>query len=89
MDRRNERLLINSIHAETGAPRDKEVSSKIGETIEHFAEFLEANEVVYSARVPRLGGIHFAELRSEDLTAGFQEKRPSSSSPIREQDLAE
>jgi len=52
MDRNNEKLLINSIHAERGAPRDKEVSSKIGETIEQLAEFLGAKEVVYTPRVP-------------------------------------
>ena len=53
MDRRNEKLLINSIHAEPGAPSDKEVSLKIGETIELLAEFLGAKEVVYTARVPK------------------------------------
>jgi len=52
MDRTNEKLLINSIHAERGAPGDKEVSSKIGETIEQFAGFLGAKEVVYPASVP-------------------------------------
>ncbi len=52
LDRQNERLLINSVHAERGAPGDKVVSSKIGETIERLAEFLGAKEVVYTARVP-------------------------------------
>ncbi len=52
MDRENEKLMINSVHAERGAPGDKEVSSKIGETIEQLAEFLGAKEVVYTARVP-------------------------------------
>ncbi|MGH8649897.1 MAG: DNA glycosylase AlkZ-like family protein, partial [Burkholderiales bacterium] len=52
MDRRNEKLLINSVHAERGAPVDKEVSSKIGEAIERLAEFLGAKEVVYTARIP-------------------------------------
>lgn len=53
MDRRNEKLLINSVHAEPGAPNDKEVSLKIGETIGNLAEFLGAKEVVYTARVPK------------------------------------
>lgn len=53
MDRRNEKLLINSVHAERGAPVDEEVSSKIGETIENLAAFLGAKEVVYTARVPK------------------------------------
>ncbi len=52
MDRKNEKLLVNSVHAERGATGDKEVSSKIGETIEQLAEFLGAKEVVYTARVP-------------------------------------
>lgn len=52
MDRENERLLVNSVHAERGAPNDKEVSAKIGETIERLAEFLGADEVVYTGRVP-------------------------------------
>src|SRR5947199_5394900 len=53
MDRVNERLLINSVHAEPGAPGGKEVSLEIRETIEYLAEFLGAKEVVYTARVPR------------------------------------
>src|SRR6059036_2534353 len=42
MDRRHEKLLINSVHAEPGAPAGKEVSSKIGERIDDLAEFLGA-----------------------------------------------
>ena len=53
MDRENERLVINSIYAEPGAPRDKEVALKIRETIENLAEFLGAKEVEYTARVPK------------------------------------
>ena len=53
MDRENERLVINSIHAEPGAPRDKEVALKIRETIENLAEFLGAKEVEYTASVPK------------------------------------
>lgn len=52
MDRVNEKLLIDSIHAERGAPRGKEVASKIEETIAQLAGFLGAKEVAYSARVP-------------------------------------
>ena len=52
MDRENERLVVNSIHAEPGAPKDKEVALKIRETIENLAEFLGAKEVEYTARVP-------------------------------------
>ena len=52
MDRRKEKLLVNSVHAEPAAPTDKEISAKIGETIERLAEFLGAKEVVYAGRVP-------------------------------------
>src|SRR2546422_979082 len=53
MDRENERLLINSVHAEPGAPGGKDVSLEIRETIGHLAEFLGAKEVVYTPRVPK------------------------------------
>jgi uncharacterized protein YcaQ len=52
MDRKKERLLIHSVHAEPGAPGGKEASSAISETIASLAEFLGAKEVTYSARVP-------------------------------------
>lgn len=52
MDRRNEKLLINSVHAERGAPSDREVSMKIGETVERLAEFLGAKAVEYTTHVP-------------------------------------
>src|SRR5207245_1163256 len=52
MDKKNEKLLVNSVHAERGAPGDKEVSSKIGQTIHQLAELLGAREVAYTARVP-------------------------------------
>jgi uncharacterized protein len=52
MDKRNEKLMINSVHAEPGGPTDKEVSTKIAEKIEALAEFLGAKEVVYAGRVP-------------------------------------
>jgi uncharacterized protein len=52
VDREDEKLLVNSLHAERGAPGDMEISLKIGETMEQLAEFLGAKEVVYTARVP-------------------------------------
>ncbi|HII40861.1 MAG TPA: winged helix-turn-helix domain-containing protein [Thermoplasmata archaeon] len=52
MDRKNEKLLINSVHAERGAPAEEDVSSRIGETIERLGAFLGAKEVVYTSRVP-------------------------------------
>ncbi len=53
MDRENEKLMVNSVHEEPGGPRDKEVASKIAETINQLAEFLKAKEVVYAACVPK------------------------------------
>jgi uncharacterized protein YcaQ len=52
MERSKDRLLINSVHAEPGAPSDKEIASKIREKIARLGEFLGAKEVVYTARVP-------------------------------------
>lgn len=52
MDRANERLLVHSVHAEPGAPRGREVSSEVAESIGRLAEFLGAKEIVYTARVP-------------------------------------
>jgi uncharacterized protein YcaQ len=53
MDSENERLLINSVHAERGAPGDRAVSAKIAEKLYQLADFLGAKEVVYAGRVPR------------------------------------
>lgn len=60
MEKDNKRLLINSVHEEAGAPRDKEVASKIGNAIQRLANFLGAKEVVYSSRVPAAwkGALH-------------------------------
>ena len=52
MDREEERLRVNSVHAEPGAPRDEEVALEIGETIRRLAGFLGAKEVEYTTRVP-------------------------------------
>jgi uncharacterized protein YcaQ len=52
MDRKNEKLFVNSVHTERGATGDKEISSKIGQTLQQLAEFLGAKEVAYTTRVP-------------------------------------
>jgi uncharacterized protein YcaQ len=52
MDMENEKLLINSVHAERGAPSDREVAAKIAETLDRLADFLGAKEVVYTTKVP-------------------------------------
>jgi uncharacterized protein YcaQ len=52
MDREHEWLLINSVHAEPAAQATRGLVED-SERIEHLAEFLEAKEVEYSARVPK------------------------------------
>jgi uncharacterized protein len=52
IDKKKERLIIHSVHAESVAPKGKQVASEIGETIDRLADFLGAKEVIYSARVP-------------------------------------
>jgi uncharacterized protein YcaQ len=45
-------LVINSVHAEPNAPRDRDVADEIRETIARFAAFLGASRVTYPPRVP-------------------------------------
>jgi len=52
LDKEKQKLIINSVHAEPGAPRGREIASKINETIEDLALFLGAKEVEYTSRVP-------------------------------------
>jgi uncharacterized protein len=52
-DKTRGKLMVNSVHAEPGAPSDKEVATRIGETMEELAEFVGMKEVEYTARVPR------------------------------------
>jgi len=52
LDKQEEKLLINSVHAEPGAPGGKEISSMVGETIERLADFVGAKEVVYKGHIP-------------------------------------
>ena len=51
--RENGKLLINSVHAQPGAPADRQVALKIRERIEDLADFLGAKVVEYTARVPK------------------------------------
>jgi uncharacterized protein YcaQ len=53
MNRKNGKLLINAVHAEPYAPKEKSVSKEIRDTVERLSEFLGAKEVVYSRRVPK------------------------------------
>ena len=58
MDRKSERLFIKAVHAEPAAPKDKDVSREIRESVEHLSEFLGAKEVVYSRKVPKYWQSH-------------------------------
>ncbi len=60
MDRKNDKLLINAVHAERSAPKDKNVANEIRDEVEQLSEFLGAKEVVYSRRVPKFwqGHLH-------------------------------
>jgi uncharacterized protein len=52
LDKTSGELVINAVHAEPGAPGDREVAAKIGETIDRLASFLGASKVIYTSRVP-------------------------------------
>lgn len=52
LDKTRGELVINAVHAEPDAPRDREVAAEIRETIARFAAFLGARQVTYTSRVP-------------------------------------
>ncbi|MFI5414304.1 MAG: DNA glycosylase AlkZ-like family protein [Candidatus Lutacidiplasmatales archaeon] len=52
LDKANGELVINAVHAEPGAPADREVGAQIGATIARLAEFVGASRVSYPARIP-------------------------------------
>jgi len=52
MDRKNGKLIIKAVHAERHAPKDKDTSREIRDSVEQLSEFLGAKEVVYSHKVP-------------------------------------
>jgi len=52
LDKASGTLVINAVHAEPDAPRDREVGAMIEETIARFAAFLGASNVSYTTRVP-------------------------------------
>jgi uncharacterized protein YcaQ len=58
MDRKNGKLIIKAVHAERHAPKDKDTSREIRESVEQLSEFLGAKEVVYSRKVPRYWRSH-------------------------------
>jgi uncharacterized protein len=52
VDVANGELVVNSVHAEPGAPADRGVSDLIGETIARLGAFVGAKRVTYTTRVP-------------------------------------
>jgi uncharacterized protein len=54
MDSEGGKLVINAVHAEPGAPGDREVAAEIGRTIFRFAEFLGARQVTFTSQVPEI-----------------------------------
>ncbi len=52
MDADSGKFVVNTVHAEPGAPDSKEVATEIADTIRLFSEFLGADEVLYSSMVP-------------------------------------
>ena len=53
MDRKNGKLVVNSVHAERNVPKDRSVGEEIGGAVQQLSEFLGAKEVAYSRSVPR------------------------------------
>lgn len=51
LDKEKKTLKVLSVHAEAGAPSDKETAAKIEEMMGRFAEFIGAKQVEYTGRV--------------------------------------
>jgi uncharacterized protein len=52
MDRARRELVIHAVHAEPGAPSDRQTGVAIAERIAELGRFLGAQRVIYSSRVP-------------------------------------
>ncbi|MBI3840961.1 MAG: YcaQ family DNA glycosylase [Thaumarchaeota archaeon] len=52
MDRKRQRLVVNAVHAEKGAPEDRQTAAAVASALEDLGGFLGAKEVSYSAKVP-------------------------------------
>jgi len=52
LDRKEKTLIINSVHAEAGAPRDVSVGNELRDAIEDLAKFVGAPRVKYTSKVP-------------------------------------
>ena len=58
MDRKNAKLIIKAVYAERHAPKDKDTSREIRDSVEQLSEFLGAKEVLYSRKVPKFWQSH-------------------------------
>lgn len=60
LDKATGELVIQAVHAEPGAPKAREVASRIRQEIGRLADFLGASRVTYSSRVPAAwrGSLH-------------------------------
>ena len=58
MDQKNGKLIIKAVYAESNAPKDKDTSREIRESVEQLSEFLGAKEVIYSRKVPKFWQSH-------------------------------
>jgi uncharacterized protein YcaQ len=52
MDRKSGKLVVNAVHAERNAPKERSVGEEVGESIRQLSEFLDGKQVAYSRRVP-------------------------------------
>jgi hypothetical protein len=52
LDKASKTLVINSVHAETGAPMGRSVGRELGDAIEDLANFVGAARVKYTSKVP-------------------------------------
>ena len=58
MDQKNGKLIIKAVYAESNAPKDKDTSREIRDSVILLSEFLGAREVVYSRKVPKFWKSH-------------------------------
>ena len=52
LDKKSNTLVVNSVHAEAGAPMDRSVGSEVRDAIADLADFVGASRVMYTSKVP-------------------------------------
>lgn len=53
MDRVNNRLVVNQVYAESSGPKSGAHGRMVGRAIEHLADFLGAEDILYNKKMPR------------------------------------